>query len=524
MFYAISGSLISIHAGITLETLDNRGPDTGLAIPMLYPYGDCNSSTLGSPEYELFISESQEGKTSFNGYTTSAPNSYQIMYQDEFSHTYHWSFFNSHDARNSPEYQCRNSVFGLYILFLYNPTVSLVATFSTPTFFQVFCALPLPSFINLSADETILDQQYEYTVMFQSHGDPFLDGIAISVVHDNTTFAIDTNTDFIAVRNAKEELVFLKNGTSEESFTNFHLFEVLWIEPMTINCTPTSQALKKTKITSNKPLSVFTTKVKCNDTGGFSYDSQLVHQMPPASKWGVNFILDMQQTNITPPSLKQYLHYKFAILTSSMYTTNITIDYYYIDHQLHPNSLYTEKYVMSSGEELRIPVPPPSISDSLSHFHIRASDPILVMYEIYSHSGGNISYSILLQPTEWFSRQQTVILSHPQPSSEYRFHVGMVIPKMYFDPRFIYIKNVRQSGPPEPLSTYGGYNRKAFYTTDHVVLCLEITVHNESSNQTHLLLQHSNPAGVLGATVYSYAEGGIQYAYSNGYILGKFCI
>ena len=56
-----------------------------------------------------------------------------------------------------------------------------------------------------------------------------------------------------------------------------------------------------------------------------------------------------------------------------------------------------------------------------------------------------------------------------------------------------------------------------------MVFCLEITVRDESPNEIHLLLQHSNPCGVFGATVYSYAEGGIQYAYSNGYILGKFC-
>jgi len=101
--------------------------------------------------------------------------------------------------------------------------------------------------------------------------------------------------------------------------------------------------------------------------------------------------------------------------------------------------------------------------------------------------------------------------------------IGVVIPKKHFDDRNIYVKNVLQSSPPEPLSTYSGYNREVFYTTDHAVLGLEITVHNESSNETHLLLQHSNPSGVLGATVYSYAEGGMDYAYSNGYILGKFC-
>ena len=514
--------MFNLHPGITLETLDGRGPNSGLAIPMLYPYRDCNSSALGSFDYKLFISESRKEITTFDGYTTSAPNSYQIMYQDTFSYTYYWSFFNSQDARNSPEYQCDNSVFGLYILFLYNPTISLVATFSTPTFFQVFAALPLP-LVTFIADETALVQQYDYIVMFQSHGDPFLDGLAISVVQENTTFDINTITDLIALRNAKEEHVILKNGTSVERFSNLHLFEVLWLEPMTNNCTPTSHTLKKTKITSNKPLAVFTTKVKCNDTGEFSYDSQLVHQMPPVSKWGMNFILDMQQANIIPPSHKQNLHYKLTILPSSNYTTNVTIDYYYLDHQLHPNSLHTEKYSTSSDEELRIPVTQPLISDSLSHFHIHTSDPILTMYEIYSLAGGNISYSILLQPVEWFSRQQTIILSHPQPSSEYRFHVGMVTPKIHFDPRLIYVKNVHQSSPPEPLSTYRSYDGKVFYTTDYVVLYLEITVYNESSNETHLLLQHSNPSGVLGATVYSYAEGGMDYAYSNGYILGKFC-
>ena len=237
-----------------------------------------------------------------------------------------------------------------------------------------------------------------------------MDGIAIGVIEENTDIVIEGSTHLTVLRNATEEIVILTNRDLEHTLTDLQPLEILWINPETHhNCTPTPHILSGTKITSLKPLSVFTTEATCNNMGG---SSELVHQMPPVSKWGVNFILDMQQANIIPPSLTQYLHYQFTILTSSNHTTNLAIDYYY-HSQPHLNSPHTEHYPTSSNKKLIIPV---NIqSDTLSHFHIHASDPILVMYEIHSLAGGNVSYSVLLQPTEWFSRQQTLILSHHKP-------------------------------------------------------------------------------------------------------------
>ena len=510
-----STTVITISPG---ATLGNRGNDTAVSIPMLYPYKNCNSSTLSSLDYRLYFSESLNTSTVFYGYTNSDPNTIQVGYQAEFRHTFYWQFFNAVDPRNSPQYQCTNLVFGMYVYFLYNPTVSSVVTLSAPTLstFEAISLLPVPSYLNLPVYETEL---FEYNVMFQSRHDEFLHGIAISAVVDNTNITIQVTSGAITLRNAKDEkTVIFSNETS--TFAIFNLFEVLWLEPKVANCNIPSPSLQGTKITSTKPLSVFTAKVKCNDTGDFSYDLQLVHQMPPVTKWGTNFILDMQQANIIPPSLASDLHYQFTILTSDNYTTNVTIEYYHLGDPLHLISPKMQLFSASSNEELKIPVTEMP-SDSLSHFNIHASAPVLVMYEIYTRSKGELSYSILLQPTEWFSRQQSLVLSHSQPSSEYRYHIGVVIPKNYFNPADIYIENVQESSPPETLDTYQGYNGQVFVTTDYAVLYLEVTIHNESSNQTQLLLQHSSSCGVLGATVYSYAESGVHYAYSNSYILGK---
>ena len=511
-----STTFITISSG---ATLGNRGNDTAVSIPMLYPYKNCNSSTLTSLDYRFYFSESLNTSTVFNGYTNSDPNTIQVGYQAEFRHTFYWYFFNARNPMNSPQYQCTNLVFGLYIYFLYNPTVSSVVTLSAPTLgtFEAISLLPVPSYLNLPVYETEL---FEYNVMFQSRHDEFLHGIAIGAVVDDTNITIQATSDAITLRNyAKDEkIVIFSNDTS--TFSIFNLFEVLWLEPKVANCNLPSPSLQGTKITSTKPLSVFTTKVKCNDTGDFSYDLQLVQQMPPVNKWGTDFILDMQQSNIIPSSLASDLHYQFTILTSDSHTTNVTIEYYYLGDPLHLISPKTQLFSAFSNEKLKIPVTEMP-SDSLSHFSIHASAPVLVMYEIYTRSRGKLSYSILLQPTEWFSRQQTLVLSHSQPSSEYRYHIGVVIPKNYFNPADIYIENVQESSPPETLDTYQGYNGQVFVTADYAVLYLEVTIHNESSNETQLLLWHSSPCGVLGATVYSYAKSGVYYAYSNSYILGK---
>ena len=498
--------------------MGNRGNDTAVSIPMLYPYKNCSSSTLSSLDYRFYFSERLDSSTVFNGYTNSDPNTIQVGYQAEFRHAFYWQFFNAMDPKNSPQYQCTYLVFGLYIYFLYNPTVSSVVTLSAPSLstFQAISLLPVPSYLNLPAYEVEL---FEYNVMFQSNHDEFLQGIAIGAVNDNTDITIQATSGAITLRNARnEKRVIFSNGTS--TFPIFNLFEVLWLEPKVANCNTPSPSLQGTKITSTQPLSVFTTKVKCNDTGDFSYDVQLVHQIPPVSKWGTDFILDMQQANIIPPSVASDLHYQFTILTSDNYTTNVTIEYYYLGDHLHSISPKTEFFSASSNKEIKIPVTEMS-SDSFSHFNIHASAPVLVMYEIYPRSRGNLSYSVLLQPTGWFSRQQTLVLSHSQPSSEYQYHIGVVIPNNHFNPADIYIENVQESSPPETLDTYEGYNGQVFVTADYAVLYLEITIDGESSNETQLLLKHSSPCGVLGATVYSYAESGMHYAYSNSYILGK---
>jgi len=161
--------------------------------------------------------------------------------------------------------------------------ISFVATFRTPTTFKGFSMLPLPAFITSAAPSPPI-RRYEYFILFRSHGDQLMDGIAIGIIEENTDIVIEGSTHLTVLRNATEEIVILTNRDLKHTLTDLQPLEILWIKPETNhNCTPTPRILSGTKITSLKPLSVYTTEAMCNNIGG---SSELVHQMPLLTNGG----------------------------------------------------------------------------------------------------------------------------------------------------------------------------------------------------------------------------------------------
>lgn len=137
---------------------------------MLYSYTDCNSSTLSSLDYNLYISDAQENPTAIENVFFGGTILNEEPSSGVFNLTYHWSFFGSGDVRGTPQMQCERHVFGLYAFFYHNSMISFVATFRTPTTFKGFSMLPLPAFITSAAPSPPI-RQYEYFILFRSHGD-----------------------------------------------------------------------------------------------------------------------------------------------------------------------------------------------------------------------------------------------------------------------------------------------------------------------------------------------------------------
>ena len=484
--------------------------DSAFAIPMLFPYKSCNSTPgLETLRYEIFFAHSEKNvETPLNAYTTSSPRSYQIAYGYKINQTFHWEFFYEERVA-TPFYQCQNSVFGLYVIFYSNPTLSLIVLFQSPSFTQVLSTLPLPSYLELHSEDT-MDYSYEYYVLYGSHFDTeIMDGLAISVVTSYTNITIQPSSDLIVVRNAKT--VIDHDGNSDWVFDNLLLWEVLWIEPKVNLCNnKTSPTLKGTKILSTHPLSVFTTKVKCNQSGAFSYDSQVVHQMPAANEWGKTFVTDVQQATIIPDTFE--LRYELHILSIES-GTNITITYYYSNIA----APVSKRDFTMAEEQLTITLET-KLSASLTHLHIHSSNPILVVYELHSIPG-SISYSSILQPVEWFSNQQLIMLWHPRNFTRYQYHIGVVVPQSYYNPRDIVIEDT-DTDEILPLSEYRGFSGKVFSTGDYVAFYLQYPDYNKSLESTELLLNHRNTCGILGVTVYAHSSD-LYYVYNNGFIMGK---
>ena len=63
-----------------------------------------------------------------------------------------------------------------------------------------------------------------------------------------------------------------------------------------------------------------------------------------------------------------------------------------------------------------------------------------MLFEIYSAS--QLYSSVLVQPVEWFSKQQEIVLSRTERSQHQDFFVSVTIPQKYFQPVEILIRNV----------------------------------------------------------------------------------
>ena len=385
----------------------------------------------------------------------------------------------------------------------------MISTLWSKDFAQAFSVLPQPSYRELEGPNGTANL-YQYYFLSGRHVDEdTIDGIAITVIADETNITMEFETDIVALRNAQE----CNHSNGSWILHDLHLFEVFWIHPKVNgqSCSNTTGGLRGTKITSTKPLSVFTTKFKCTLTEEFSYDSQVVHQMPSISEWGQEFIVDTQQINILPD--KENISYELHIRAAEN-DTNITI--IHMEGNARSNTVY---YSIEAEEVLILTLTP----IAYTHVHMEATTPVLALLDIHSLRP-SISYSTMVQPVEWFSNEQMIVLSHPKPDAHYRYHIGVVVTEKYFntDKIIIVVEDVNKTSGPTTISRHKGFNGRVFSAGNYELFYIEMdsSTLNRSQNGTTLVLKHTNPCGRLGVTVYTYADD-LQYAYSNGFIIGK---
>ena len=199
--------------------------------------------------------------------------------------------------------------------------------------------------------------------------------------------------------------------------------------------------------------------------------------------------------------------------------TTVTITWYRGNHQ-QQNDSHSTQYTLTSGKPFVTTFDSTFISNGTTHVFIQGSNPILVVYELYSVAENKMYFSVLLQPVEWFSNQQSAVLVKPlQQATELLYHITVVVPSKFYDPQNILVTDQSVVS----LDMYDYFDAEHVYTAgDFLVLYMEINstnITNETDKQ--ILIRHKDPCAKLGVIVYSYADT-TSYAYSNGYVLSEF--
>lgn len=408
-------------------------------------------------------------------------------------------------------YSCKNDVFGTNFIFQGNPTVSIIAFFAGLAFNQSFAMYPVCK--DDMSCASMARREYHYYILFGSvyagrENTSLLDGITIQM-HQKTEITIQLSGAVHALNNTVEEPINQQFRPTDQGNT----YTTLWIEPQVSSCNFVyPRSLEGTTIVSNKPITVFTNKARCNGTLEFSYESQVVHQMPEVSKWGTTYIIDAQHINVLPKSMRN-VEYELSIRAAQNDTT-VNILYYQFNQPPQ-----TATAMLTTRKVHRVTHSASSMLSNYSHIAIKASNPILVLYTIHSKHA-NVHYSVLLQPVEWFSNKQTIVLQHPTNNEVYNYHISVVVPKEHYNPMDIQITDDNDLCQSIPVLNYKGYVSSTKESYGYIVSYVELNITGGTNNVTQLLLWHRNPTIHIGATVFAYGSD-LQYAYCNGYTQSK---
>ena len=491
--------------------------DSIFTTPMIFHYKNC-SSTPSPFTFDLYYSSTTESEVKAYPILDGTLDKWQ-SFKLHGSHTVTVIVLNPPAGINSDiftlNYYCGKNITQYYSSAAQDPTVSLIASAKWPNFTLVYSLLPYPRPYPRQPN-ILTSQEYNYYLLLGSFRPRnCIDAFAIVAVSpDITNVTIKPTVDLVALQNGNVTVNIAANLTETISMEEN---EVLWVEVMTADCR-SERNLSGLLVKATQNIQVFTANAQCSEPNMFSYNSHLLHQMPPYYRWGKTYVTDLLQLNILPVTSTNSTTVSFTFLAIEN-MTNVTITWYRDNQQ--QNDPYTTSYALTSGKPFITTFDSNLISNGTTHVFIQGSNPILVVYELYSSVENKMYFSVLLQPAEWFSNQQSAVLVKPlQQATELQYHITLVVPTKFYDPHNILVTDQSIVS----LDVYDYFKPEHVYTAgDFHVLYMEMNATNiagEEDNQ--VLIRHSNPCAKLGVTVYSYAMDTTGYAYSNGYVLSKF--
>jgi len=492
--------------------------DSILSTPMIFLYENCNA-TPSPITFDLYYANTISEGRLVNGELILGPNFGNVNdpFNFELRNSYVQPLIQLHPDQylNQLSYYCTEPVTGYYSAARLDPTASMIACVKWPSFTQVYSILPVPS------QPTSLTNQRLYFHYYLLFGTPrprnCSDAFAIvAVSSDVTNITIKSSVDLVALQNGRV-IINITANSPVETVISMERKEVLWIEAVSEECK--SARLRGSLVKATQEVVVFTASVQCSRSGIFNNQSHILYQIPPSYKWGKTFISDLHQLNILPHSSKNGIVISFTLLAINV--TNVIVTWYSNTEQQHNHK--SKNYTLKSGQTFVVTSENNPIALNTSHVSIQGSNPLLVIYEVYSSLENEVYYSVLLQPAEWFSNQQSVVLAKSHQETEQQYHITLVIPSKFFDPSKILVSDTSQTNNDVvPLDRYNDSYQGHIYTSgDFIVLYIELNSTEPDGDDKQLLISQMNPCATLGVTVYSYAGDTTGYAYSNGYVIGN---
>ena len=504
---------------------------TVLAIPLLSdPYRNCTADNQSGHFILSLVLASQT--LEHNGPTSSVLYTYDptCHHCDRCSHTtihpvlwhhlYSQDFNACYTDRRCISWLtlCDAAIYGLKLQVQANPTFSAVLVSFSPKFQRVLAIYPLPY-----QDSSLLlsKTKYVYNVVHRrlSAG---VGGFTLQNVYNTANnVSLQLTGDAVGWENSSK----INWEVGERMIMRCN--EVVWIEPISLNCTDDKQSLSGTVIHSSSPLNVFSNLSPLHDISydpGFNYNAHLVHQMPERSQWGRTFYIDGTHSAILPEDVASCLVHEVTIVTYSQ-ANKVTLQ---DNTSVSATELGDPKMVVPGEHyEYRLSYTEAQMSKEIQSLVIRSTLPIMVVYDAYTNTdtpsrcSAAVHYSTLVQPESWFANKQIVVLAHPDSSLAYHYHISIFVPSNKSD-----LSDIIESEPDElcngtTLDSYSTQGHPVGRDGQYTLLTYTRTVTNSSATQTRLLLRHADPLVQIGVSVYAYSED-LHYSYSNGYTLGMY--
>ena len=357
---------------------------------------------------------------------------------------------------------------------------------------------------------------YKYTVLHGKPRNATVPAVAITLPPISTECAnisITPKVDTLVYR-ARHRDEFVKSTLANTTIVVDCLmyFEVVWIQPRINSCNQEIPSLQGTMVRSTKGIAIYVAEAKCNVTRGgrgFGYVGNPIYSLPPLRKWGTMFITDLG--HLQKQSVRDKSVPLFHMVTDE--ETEIMVTAHTPGNKL---PVHSRKYKLEADQPLTI-----SIEDTVhTYLTLWSSRPVLIVYEVCS---GEQYFSSLLQPVEWFSQQQSLLLSHSLVPQVEQYYITLVVTvSKSHDLKGIQIQREGDDQPVSLLDYFhtGNISLYSIGSSDHVVVSVAVDSEALGNNDTHIIVKSKDACTKLGASVIYYGERS-GYAHTNVYVLGE---